>query len=99
MRELENIIEQAFVLCRGELIEPQHLPIEFRPEATTSSFSDSGMSLKSAQERIIQTVLERNRGNRERTARQLGIDPSTLYRRLKAMGLSKSVLDGRGNQR
>jgi DNA-binding NtrC family response regulator len=99
VRELENIIEQAFVLCRGELIEPQHLPIELRPPATMPAFSDAAMSIRSAQAHLIQTALERNQGNRQRTARQLGINPSTLYRKLKALGLPTSPQDGRGKQR
>jgi PAS domain S-box-containing protein len=99
VRELENILEQAFVLCRGELIEPQHLPIELRPPATKSTALDSTASLRSAQERLIVAALERNQGNRQRTARQLGINPSTLYRKLKALGLPTSPQDGRGKQR
>ena len=99
VRELENIIEQAFVLCRGELIEPQHLPIELRPPATKSPFSDAAMSMRSAQEHLIELALERNHGNRQLTARQLGINPSTLYRRLKALGLPTPPQDGRGKQR
>jgi PAS domain S-box-containing protein len=99
VRELENILEQAFVLCRGELIEPQHLPIELRPPATESTALESTASLRSAQERLILAALERNQGNRQRTARQLGINPSTLYRKLKALGLPTSPQDGRGKER
>ena len=99
VRELENIIEQAFVLCRGELIEPQHLPIELRPPTTTSTLLNAATSLRSAQEHLIQSALERNQGNRQRTARQLGINPSTLYRKLNALGLPKSPKDGRGTKR
>jgi len=98
VRELENIIEQAFVLCRGELIEPQHLPIELRPTKTTSTVLNTATSLRSAQAHLIQTALERNQGNRQRTARQLEINPSTLYRKLKALGLLTSPQDGRGKQ-
>lgn len=99
VRELENILEQAFVLCRGELIEPQHLPIELRPPATAPTLLNASTSLRSVQEHLIQTALERNQGNRLRTARQLGINPSTLYRKLKASGLPKQPRDGRGKQR
>jgi PAS domain S-box-containing protein len=99
VRELENIIEQAFVLCRSELIEPQHLPIELRPPASASTVLDTATSLRSAQALLIQTALERNQGNRQRTARQLGINPSTLYRKLKALGLPELAQDGRGKQR
>jgi PAS domain S-box-containing protein len=98
VRELENILEQAFVLCRGELIEPQHLPIELRPPAAAAAFPDAAMSLRRAQEHLIETALERNQGNRQRAARQLGINPSTLYRRLKALGLSAPPRDGRAKQ-
>jgi DNA-binding NtrC family response regulator len=93
VRELENIIEQAFVLCRGELIEPQHLPIELRPPAAASAVLDATTSLRSAEEHLIQAALERNQGNRQRTARQLGINPSTLYRKLKAMDRTTSPPD------
>ena len=99
VRELENILEQAFVLCRGELIEPQHLPIELRPPATAPTLLNSSTSLRGVQEHLIQTALEHNQGNRLRTARQLGINPSTLYRKLKASGLPKQPRDGRGKQR
>jgi PAS domain S-box-containing protein len=99
VRELENIIEQAFVLCRGELIEPQHLPIELRPTTTAPTVLNAATSLRSAQKHLIQSALERNQGNRQRTARQLGINPSTLYRKLNALGLPKSPQDGRGKKR
>jgi transcriptional regulator with PAS, ATPase and Fis domain len=99
VRELENIIEQAFVLCRGGLIEPQHLPIELRLPATALAISNAAMSMRSAQERLIEAALERNQGNRQRTARELGINPSTLYRRLKVLGILTPPQDGRGKQR
>lgn len=87
VRELENILEQAFVLCRGGFIDVPHLPAELRPPAAVSS-PPGAMSLRLAEQHLIQTALERNRGNRWRTARELGIDPSTLYRKMKALGIS-----------
>lgn len=99
VRELENIIEQAFVLCRGELIELHHLPVELRPPAAKSTFSGAAMSMRSAQAHLIEAALERNRGNRQLTARQLGIDPSTLYRKLKSLGLPTPARAGRAKQR
>lgn len=99
VRELENIIEQAFVLCRGGLIELQHLPIEMRPASSAPATSSGAMSMQSAQRNLIQLALKRNQGNRQRTAHELGINPSTLYRKLKALGISAPVQDGRGQQR
>jgi PAS domain S-box-containing protein len=99
VRELENIVEQAFVLCRGGLIELQHLPIELRGPTTASNASGAAMSMRSAQKHLIEVALNRNRGNRQRTARELGINPSTLYRKIKALGLSTPPQDGRGEHR
>jgi PAS domain S-box-containing protein len=85
VRELENIIEQAFVLCRGGLIELRHLPVEFRPPAGAPGTPAGVMSMRSMERHMIEAALKRNNGNRQCTARELGINPSTLYRKLKAL--------------
>jgi DNA-binding NtrC family response regulator len=97
VRELENIIEQAFVLCRGGLIEMEHLPPELRPPR--ASPAGGATSLEGMEGRLIVDALERNRGNRKQTAHELGIDPSTLYRKIKAFGLQAPAADGRYRQR
>lgn len=84
VRELENIVEQAFVLCRGGQIGIEHLPVELRPANTGSSDSMAATDMRAAQRRMIEAALSRNLGNRRQAARELGINPSTLYRRLKA---------------
>ena len=84
VRELENIIEQAFVLCRAGQIELRHLPVELRPANAKSGASTTAMDMRTAQHQMIEVALARNRGNRRQAARELGINPSTLYRRLKA---------------
>lgn len=84
VRELENILEQAFVLCRGGRIEIEHLPVELRPANANTGASTTTLNMRMAQQQMIEAALARNRGNRRQTARELGIDPSTLYRRLKA---------------
>jgi DNA-binding NtrC family response regulator len=91
VRELENIIEQAFVLCRGGLIELRHLPPEFRPPGMAPVAAASVMSMRSMQRHMMQAALKRNHGNRQRTARELGIDPSTLYRKLKALAAEEGM--------
>jgi PAS domain S-box-containing protein len=85
VRELENIIEQAFVLCRGRLIELHHLPPELRPTGTADYGGNNPMSLSSMEKLLISEALRRHQGSRKKAARQLGIDPSTLYRKLKAL--------------
>lgn len=92
VRELENIIEQAFVLCRGGLIEVRHLPPELRPSNLTAGTLRSGMSLRAMENHLIEAALARSGGNRERAARELGINPSTLYRKLKALEFQSSAV-------
>jgi PAS domain S-box-containing protein len=85
IRELENIIEQAFVLCRGRLIELHHLPAELRPVGASGYGGSNPMSLRSMEKLLIGEALRRHKGSRSKAARQLGINPSTLYRKLKSL--------------
>ncbi|MCC6490502.1 MAG: sigma 54-interacting transcriptional regulator [Candidatus Hydrogenedentes bacterium] len=94
IRELENIIEQAFVLCRCELIEIHHLPTELRPPQSASA-GHGAMTLHAMEKYMIVEALRRQRGNRKKAARQLGIDPSTLYRKILAAGITVPESDGR----
>ncbi len=95
VRELENILEQAFVLSRGGVIEPMHLPEEFRGEADDRLTALEGMSLREMERALIENALRRFNGHRGKTAAQLGIDPSTLYRKMQALEIDLEVGDGR----
>lgn len=96
VRELENIIEHAFALCSGELIEPAHLPPEHRPRGISNS-KDAGVAttLKAMEKTLIIDALRRNGGNRRKASRELGIDASTLYRKIKAHNIPAPSTDGR----
>ena len=95
VRELENIVEQAFVLCRGGLIQLHHLPPELRPAATSGSTESGPMSLITMEKHLINEALRRHGGNRKRASHDLGIDTSTLYRKIKALGIDAPRTDGR----
>ncbi len=99
VRELENIIEQAFVLCRGGVIELHHLPPELRPTTTTAGGDLGAMSLQAMERHLIAETLRRYNGNRTQAARDLGIDTSTLYRKIRALGIDTPETDGRGRRR
>ena len=91
VRELENMIERAFVLCSGSQIEIRHLPQELRgpaPELNNSSVPDIGTTRRSAEAQAIFQTLEKNNFNRLATACELGIHKTTLYRKIKALGLT-----------
>jgi PAS domain S-box-containing protein len=84
IRELENIIEHAFVLCRGGLIDLLHLPPNLRGgDPTSASGLPAGLTLDAMERLLIRDALRRHRGNRAAAARELGINPSTLFRKLK----------------
>ncbi len=87
VRELENILEHAFVLCRGGLIELHHLPPPLRMGGEISSVLPAGLTLAAMEKRLLQDALKRNQGNRAAAARELGVDASTLFRKIKALKL------------
>ncbi|HOP77634.1 MAG TPA: sigma 54-interacting transcriptional regulator [Thermogutta sp.] len=89
VRELENIIEHAFVLCRGHLIELEHLPPSVRGEGDLRDRSlTKGLTLKEMERVLIRDALRRHQGHRVAAARELGIHPSTLFRKMKSLGIT-----------
>lgn len=89
VRELENIIERAFVLCSGSKIEIRHLPHELsgKMPAMNAGVQDIREARNSAEAQSIMKALENNRFNRLATAAALGIHKTTLFRKIKALGL------------
>ena len=89
IRELENTIEHAFVLCQGDSIRVKHLPdrIVGRSRPGTSPPSPSGEPLSEA---AIRECLRRNYGNRSKTARELGVHRSTLWRKIREHNIDMS---------
>lgn len=89
VRELENIFEHAFVLCRGKQIEMEHLPEEItgRSRAAGTEREAMGDPLKESEARAIRETLRRFDGHRGKTARALGIHPATLWRKMKRLGI------------
>jgi DNA-binding NtrC family response regulator len=87
LRELENVIERAIILTRGDEIIPTVLP----PELTGGNGDAAhvhfprGMKLEDIEWMAIQQALQRHHGDRARTADELGIGERTLYRRLSEM--------------
>ncbi|NLA40594.1 MAG: sigma 54-interacting transcriptional regulator [Smithella sp.] len=86
IRELANLIERAFILCKGGVIEKKHLP-DFLFTANASPAGQTASSFRDLEADYLINALKQNNGNRHRTARQLGIHRSTLYRKIKALKL------------
>ncbi|MDX2207657.1 MAG: sigma-54 dependent transcriptional regulator [Gemmatimonadales bacterium] len=85
VRELQNALEHAVVLSRGPLIEPQHLPARItsqKKEPLVADRTQPNPTLDLIERSYIMFVLQAEGGNKTRAAEVLGIDPSTLYRKL-----------------
>ncbi len=93
VRELVNVIERAVVLCKNEVITPADLPENLRIEdhAIVSFQAGSKASLKAAlanpEKQIILDALEANGWNRQNTAKMLGINRTTLYKKMKKFSI------------
>jgi transcriptional regulator with PAS, ATPase and Fis domain len=94
IRELENLLEHAFVMCRSGEIRSEHLPVEFRNAVSLPKTCVDDISLrvrfKESEAEIIRDALKRNHGHRGQTARELGIDSSTLWRKMKRLGITET---------
>lgn len=85
IRELQNVIERAAILCREEQIAPAHLQLVASPAVSASS---APKTLRDLEREAILAALEAHQGNRRRAADQLGIGLRTLYTRLREYGIS-----------
>jgi PAS domain S-box-containing protein len=84
VRELENAMEHAFVMCHDDEIQPQHLPVAI----TSAGDTVKGITPEKRSEReVVLEALRRNQGNRSRAAAELGIHRTTLWRKTKEYGL------------
>ncbi len=96
VRELQNIVERAVLLGKGPIITLADLPSDFRGTGSFITTTPVGQktlkeALEGPERQIIRDVLESNNWNRNATADQLGINRTTLYKKMKRLGLE----DGR----
>jgi len=82
IREMKNLLETAAALCPGDAISAKDLPFQ----SAGHQASGDG-SLADAEEIAIKEALDKAEGNRRKTARMLGIAPSTLYAKMKKFNL------------
>ncbi len=92
IRELENIVERAVILCLGEQITVRELPGHLLPEGAIASSPSatatvSGLTLRDMEKEFIHTTLAQSGGNKSRAAKILGIARQTLLNKIKEYGL------------
>jgi DNA-binding NtrC family response regulator len=93
IRQLENLLERTVMLVRGDVIEIEDLPEEVRRAQSiadnTSSKIAVGPDLEAMEKAYIYYTLANTGWNKSQTAKILGIDLSTLYRKIERYDLSK----------
>lgn len=94
VRELENLMERAVVLCNDEVIRMAQLPPDLwgdqllRPTDSTESYEfNDVVSLEDNERRYVSWVLEQTKGNKTRAAELLEINRGSLWRKMKRLGL------------
>jgi PAS domain S-box-containing protein len=99
IRELENVIERAFILCSEGYIGIKQLPEDLVGQSDAAGI---GSSVRSAHDildvQAIRAALERTGFNRLLAARELGIHKTTLFRKIKKLGIPLPKRDGRHRQ-
>jgi len=97
VRELQNVLEHAAVLCRRGVILPGHLPDYLQLVRPARGAAPD--PVEALQRSLILSALERHRGNRRAAAKELGIHPTTLWRRAQRLGIELPEQDGRSSAR
>ncbi len=87
VRELRNVIERGMILSHGDYITLAHIPAELRGDVEWHLNSDDlREGVRTYERGHIRRVLQACGGNKEETARRLGVNPSTLYRKMAELG-------------
>lgn len=88
VRQLENIIERAVVLCQGEIITSQHLPQRIKEKPLVSKINlEKSLNLYEIEKNIILKVLQEENFNQTKAAQRLGISRKQLRTKMKNFGL------------
>ena len=85
IRELENAVEHACVLCRHTMIRPECLPPTLGEAGGVKAGVPSTPDLRGMERAMILAAMERHGGNRMEVAKELGINKTTLWRKLKLL--------------
>jgi len=89
IRQLENIIEHAFVMCKEEIIQVDHLPPEVKSAPSDKNTDDKqDIPLKESERITILNSLNKNHWNTLKTSEELKIHRSTLWRKMKKYNLT-----------
>ena len=86
IRELENAVERAVVVAKGNIISEEDLPARVRAHPSGGALQ-TGFSLDENEKALVMKVLSQHEGNISKAAKELGISHSTLYSKLRKYDL------------
>jgi PAS domain S-box-containing protein len=93
VREIENIIEHALIICQGNIIERKHLPLALQKKDALTMLSeqekvDLNKEVGSSEQNMIKEMLYKYNWNRSKTAQALNVNRTTLWRKMKKHNIS-----------
>jgi PAS domain S-box-containing protein len=93
IREVENIIEHALIICQGNIIERKHLPLALQKKDALTMLSeqekvDLNKEVGSSEQNMIKEMLYKYNWNRSKTAQALNVNRTTLWRKMKKHNIS-----------
>lgn len=83
VRQLENIIERAFALGEGDMIYEKDLPVEIRELDKSASIGNASLNLVENEKLLLKRALKSANGNKADAAKLLGINITTVYRKME----------------
>jgi DNA-binding NtrC family response regulator len=88
VRQLENVIKRAFALGVKDVLHVNDLPHEIAQQSETKMMADVDLNLKAIERKAIQQALQKSAGNKAEAAKLLGINTTTVYRKMAIYNLS-----------
>jgi transcriptional regulator with PAS, ATPase and Fis domain len=98
VRELENLVEHAFVVGQGPVLEPEALPSYLLRASERAAAAEPARRTADDQKKALVAVLRKHGRNRTLAAEELGIHRSTLWRRMRRFGLTAEPAGASGGK-
>jgi PAS domain S-box-containing protein len=98
VRELENLVEHAFVVGQGPELKPEHLPSYILRASALAPAGEPARRSPNGEQEALLAVLRKHGRNRTLAALELGIHRSTLWRRMRKFGLTEEPPGTRGEE-
>ncbi|MGD1095389.1 MAG: sigma-54 dependent transcriptional regulator [Bryobacteraceae bacterium] len=89
IRELRNTVERMAILTKGDVLEPDSVPVEIRIARGAGARGNLREAKESAEREHILKALEESKGNVSGAARVLGMERTNLHKRIRALGLTR----------